>query len=681
MDLNSYNYLEYGDNNTTASGSIGSCERFLMGENLEHFHIPSYYAEAKYDDVIAYIPKKSECIWYWVKRNGNRNAAILSCYYSPNKGKGQAAENCNQFFHFNFHNNTASLSLNHTNIPAVSIDVYRKMLQFLLDFGIDCTLRIIPASVDPTYCLLIMANILNTLPACIADKISYTIHASAKTTSTFSFLAEEEWKNSQQKIDCRTLKTEPKNSYIEYLICCIQNHQKCNSYESIVNPETNPPLTLYQLLYQLFEEKRQSVSSKIIKNYAKYIRMEEYNRQLAAIPAEHVSVAQSVIPPKSNSQRVASSHESPPKFNSPVAVNYRDIRHPNAGCYIPKGLEPDEEPEPTWETAPEPVLKSIQDSPHPPTPQPVYTPDPFQNTDFVQTESDNKKHSKSKRKFFGKKASSQSENIPNSNSAPQQENKKKNFLKKILPLSVCGILVLGAVTGFGIKIILDKDSSEDTSQQNSAEAADDETAAEETTTLNYESIAETTEPVYVQEATTEESTEATTTASETTTEVTSTETETSSTVETEVSKSDNIEDYTERITEMANDLDNESRRNSIKCSEKELQNIVNDKGSEQREISASETYNLFDRAKNYQVEELTNLSVYWENNVYDVVYEYNATVKGYCFLLKENQNIAGYLYTYTPSYGNNNDIYFGLYIKNEGNSSAPVYYHIYNSNS
>ena len=67
------------------------------------------------------------------------------------------------------------------------------MLQFLLDFGIDCTLRIIPASVDPTYCLLIMANILNTLPACIADKISYTIHASAKTTSTFSFLAEEEF--------------------------------------------------------------------------------------------------------------------------------------------------------------------------------------------------------------------------------------------------------------------------------------------------------------------------------------------------------------------------------------------------------------------------------------------------------------------------------------------------------
>ena len=59
MDLNSYNYLEYGDNNTTASGSIGSCERFLMGENLEHFHIPSYYAEAKYDDVIAYIPKKA----------------------------------------------------------------------------------------------------------------------------------------------------------------------------------------------------------------------------------------------------------------------------------------------------------------------------------------------------------------------------------------------------------------------------------------------------------------------------------------------------------------------------------------------------------------------------------------------------------------------------------------------
>ena len=117
-----------------------------MGENLEHFHIPSYYAEAKYDDVIAYIPKKSECIWYWVKRNGNRNAAILSCYYSPNKGKGQAAENCNQFFHFNFHNNTASLSLNHANIPAVSIDVYRKMLQFLLDFGIDCTLRIISFS-------------------------------------------------------------------------------------------------------------------------------------------------------------------------------------------------------------------------------------------------------------------------------------------------------------------------------------------------------------------------------------------------------------------------------------------------------------------------------------------------------------------------------------------------------
>ena len=360
MDLNSYNYLEYGDNNTTASGSIGSCERFLMGENLEHFHIPSYYAEAKYDDVIAYIPKKSECIWYWVKRNGNRNAAILSCYYSPNKGKGQAAENCNQFFHFNFHNNTASLSLNHANIPAVSIDVYRKMLQFLLDFGIDCTLRIIPASVDPTYCLLIMANILNTLPACIADKISYTIHASAKTTSTFSFLAEEEWKNSQQKIDCRTLKTEPKNSYIEYLTCCIQNHQKCNSYESIVNPETNPPLTLYQLLYQLFEEKRQSVSSKIIKNYAKYIRMEEYNRQLATIPAEYASAAQNTILPKPNSQRVTFSHESPQKFNSPVAVNYRDIRHPNAGCYIPKGLEPDEEPEPTWETAPEPVLKSIQ---------------------------------------------------------------------------------------------------------------------------------------------------------------------------------------------------------------------------------------------------------------------------------------------------------------------------------
>ena len=40
MDLNSYNYLEYGDNNTTASGSIGSCERFLMGENLEHFIFP-----------------------------------------------------------------------------------------------------------------------------------------------------------------------------------------------------------------------------------------------------------------------------------------------------------------------------------------------------------------------------------------------------------------------------------------------------------------------------------------------------------------------------------------------------------------------------------------------------------------------------------------------------------------
>ena len=123
--------------------------------------------------------------------------------------------------------------------------------------------------------------------------------------------------------------------------------------------------------------------------------MEEYNRQLATIPAEYVSVAQNTILPKPNS-------------NSPVAVNYRDIRHPNAGCYIPKGLEPDEEPEPTWETAPEPVLKSIQDLPHPPTPQHVYTPGPFQNTDFVQTESDNKKHSKSKRKFFGKKASSQS---------------------------------------------------------------------------------------------------------------------------------------------------------------------------------------------------------------------------------------------------------------------------------
>lgn len=52
-----YEYIEYGDNNTTASGSSGSSERFLVGKPLCQFNLPVYYAEAKYEDVIAYIPE------------------------------------------------------------------------------------------------------------------------------------------------------------------------------------------------------------------------------------------------------------------------------------------------------------------------------------------------------------------------------------------------------------------------------------------------------------------------------------------------------------------------------------------------------------------------------------------------------------------------------------------------
>lgn len=155
----------------------------------------------------------------------------------------------------------------------------------LIEHGVDNTLRIIPTYTQPRYCLSIIWNILNILPSCIADKISYTINASDKTTTTFSFLSKEEWGNSQLKIDCRgKLSFSENNGYIKYLLNCIRRCEKKHEFESIIesviNPDTNPPLLLYQMLYQLFVEKNIAEDEKITKFYSKHLRMDAYKREL-----------------------------------------------------------------------------------------------------------------------------------------------------------------------------------------------------------------------------------------------------------------------------------------------------------------------------------------------------------------------------------------------------------------
>lgn len=213
-----------------------------------------------------------------MKRNNNRNAAILSCYHSSDGGTRLASGNCAEFLKLKFHNDTVFLPEGNS-VPKVEDGVYGNILQRLIEHGVDNTLRIIPTYTQPRYCLSIIWNILNILPSCIADKISYTINASDKTTTTFSFLSKEEWGNSQLKIDCRgKLSFSENNGYIKYLLNCIRRCEKKHEFESIIesviNPDTNPPLLLYQMLYQLFVEKNIAEDEKITKFYSKHLRME-----------------------------------------------------------------------------------------------------------------------------------------------------------------------------------------------------------------------------------------------------------------------------------------------------------------------------------------------------------------------------------------------------------------------
>lgn len=615
-----YEYIEYGDNNTTVSGSYGSSERFIVGEPLRQFNLPVYYAEAKYEDVIAYIPKGKECIWYWVKRNNNRNAAILSCYHSSNGGAGSAPDNCANFLKLKFHNDTVFLS-ERIAVPKVEDEIYGNIFQRLIEYGVDNTLRIIPAYMNPNYCLSIIWNVLNALPSCIANKISYTINASNKTTTTFSFLSKEEWGNSQRKIDCRgKLSFSENNGYIKYLLNCIRQHGKDHEFESIINsvinPDTNPPLLLYQMLYQLFMEKNMDADEKIIKFYSKHLRMDAYKRELAK---------KTFISESSNQENEGHNVESQKKFVSeatkasvkpetPHNMPFKDFKaRENSSIYIPIGLKSEEQ-------------KSIKNHIHEQTSNNTFSGSSIQNqSDTYQATSEKKEFVK------------------------DNKERKDRFLKKIFPISIISSVILVAGT-VGVILVkkndlfftnsLDIIETIETKTQSEVSVSNDfvlETEQSLQTTIEAENS--------VQESTTEESittviTTKETTAVSNTTEITTKET---------TAVSENEEYDKSHFDEITNSMGNEIEYSydMIKTNEEDIKNFAFITMDGNSFNSASEIHNFFiNNSKSFSDGKEIELKVSWHNDTYEMIYIYNVNVEGYCFLLKKeySNNIIGCLY-------------------------------------